>query len=71
MRRYRSLVEYFEHSGDTQQALAARIGTSQAQISLWTRGLSLPRLDRALRLERITGVPLKKILKAKRRKEAA
>ena len=33
-RRYTSLADYFARSGDTQEALAARIKRSQATISL-------------------------------------
>jgi transcriptional regulator with XRE-family HTH domain len=67
-RRYKSLTEYFDHSGDTQSALAARLGVAQTQISLWTNGVNFPRPRMALRLSTATGVPVENILKAMRPK---
>jgi transcriptional regulator with XRE-family HTH domain len=55
-KRYSSLADYFERSGDTQEALAARIGYSQPSISEALRGKGSYRLFKTI--ADATGVPL-------------
>lgn len=56
-----SLAEYFEKSGDTQEALAARVGTTQATISRLLSGRQGASLSLAKRLSKATGVPIENI----------
>lgn len=55
-RRYSSLADYFKRSGDTQDALAVRIGRSQATISLALKGKGSYKTLKLISDE--TGVPL-------------
>lgn len=55
---YRSLSEYLERTGSTQAALADLAGVSQSQLSDYVRGLRAPKLEAALRLSEVTGVPV-------------
>jgi transcriptional regulator with XRE-family HTH domain len=55
-RRYTSLADYFERTGDTQEALAERIGYSQPSISLALKGRGSFKLLKAISDD--TGVPL-------------
>jgi DNA-binding XRE family transcriptional regulator len=42
----------------TQSALARRLGVSTTAVNAWTRGSARPRLDYAVELERLYGIPV-------------
>jgi len=68
MKRYRSLAAYLEGPPRrTQEQLAEAIGVRQGLISKYVRGAQTPRLEIAIRLHKVTGVPLESLT----RKEAA
>jgi DNA-binding XRE family transcriptional regulator len=48
----------------TQPELGRLIGVSDRNIRDWEGGMSIPRLDRAVALARVLGVPLKVLCKA-------
>lgn len=56
MKKYSSLADYLEHSGETQEQLAARLKVSQPSISLAKRGKGSYRLFK--KIHEATGVPL-------------
>ncbi len=59
MKHYKTLADYFKESGDTQVALAKRIGVSQPTISLIKRSNGRVGAFQVLkRIARETGVPL-------------
>lgn len=62
-RTYRDLAAYFEESGDTQMAFAARIQRSQSWMSRVRNGTIEPNLADALRISREAGVPLESLIK--------
>ena len=66
-RRYESLAAYLKATGQTQEQLAAAVGVRQGLISKYVRGAQTPRLAIAIKLNKITGVPLGSLT----RKEAA
>jgi len=51
----------------SQRAFAERVGVNQSMISMLTRGRRRPRAALALKLHRITGVPLEALLAPRRR----
>lgn len=66
-RRYESLAAYLKATGKTQEQLAEAIGVRQGLISKYVRGAQTPRLAIALKLHKLTGVPLEALT----RREAA
>lgn len=60
--RYRNLADYFRRTGDTQEALGARIRRSQATISLALKGKGSYKTLKLISDE--TGVPLESFGKA-------
>jgi transcriptional regulator with XRE-family HTH domain len=48
------LDEYLSLTGQTERGFAARVGSSGATISRIRRGLNLPRISLAVRIESIT-----------------
>lgn len=60
-RIYPDLRTYFEESGDTQVAFAARMKRSQAWVSRVTNGQTEPSIREALAISRLTGVPLESL----------
>ena len=63
-RRFSSLAAYLEASDVSQQALAARVGTSQAHISRIAAGLVVPAPALAVRLATVARVPLASFTRA-------
>lgn len=61
-RTYPNLETYFEESGDTQMALAARLNRSQAWVSRVKNGRQEPSIAEALAISRLTGVPLESLI---------
>jgi transcriptional regulator with XRE-family HTH domain len=55
-KRYSSLTDYLERSGETQEQLAERIGMSQPTISLAKQGRGSYKTLR--KISKATGVPL-------------
>jgi transcriptional regulator with XRE-family HTH domain len=62
-RTYPDLVTYFNESGDTQAAFAARINKSQSYISKVRNGWVEPSLADALIIAKEAGVPLESLIK--------
>jgi len=58
----RSLAEWLKTSGLTQAELAAQVGVTQPAISKMLRGQG-PSTRVALRLARVTGLPLEALLR--------
>lgn len=42
----------------TQSALARRLGVSTSAVNAWARGTARPKLDYAVELERLYGIPV-------------
>lgn len=57
-----TLAEWLEASGLTQAELAARVGVQQPVISRLVRGQRMPSAKLAVRLARVTGLPLESLL---------
>jgi transcriptional regulator with XRE-family HTH domain len=55
---YSTLADYLARSGDTQAAIARRVGSSQAYISRIARGQAVPRALLAARLADYAHIPL-------------
>lgn len=60
MKRYPTLAAYFQGANETQEQLAARVGTTQATISRIAAGDSC-RLELAKKIAAATGVPIENI----------
>ena len=60
--RYRDLNEFFDKQQRTQQWLADQLGVDRSYVSLIASGKRQPTLGLALRIEALTGVPLKSLL---------
>ncbi len=60
--RYRSLREYIDGAKTTQTAFAAAVGISGPHLSQILSGTKRPSLDVALRIEDITGIPVRDIV---------
>lgn len=65
MKRYTSLAAYLKATGRTQEQLAAEIGVRQGLISKYVRGAQTPRLAIAIKLSKVTGVPLEALSRTK------
>lgn len=63
-RIYRDLRAYFEHSGDTQAAFAARVSRSQSWVSRVVNGELEPSLADALAIVSAANVPLESLIAA-------
>lgn len=64
--RYRTLNDYFEQTGETQHAFAARLGVTPAYISMLRAGQREPTLRMALRIHELTGVPVEAMVAQER-----
>lgn len=60
----KTLQEYLDLTGVTQTELAAILGVSPSTISNYAAGKRVPRLAMAVRLSRLTGVPVECLLMA-------
>lgn len=56
--RYRTLADYFEQTGETQESLATTLRISRSYMSLLVSGDRQPALPLAVRIEELTGVPV-------------
>lgn len=61
-RAYANLAQYFEKSGDTQQAFADRLGVSQSHISRVMKGLVEPSLDLAVQIAHEANIPVETLV---------
>jgi transcriptional regulator with XRE-family HTH domain len=61
-RKYKTLSDYFEQTGDSQQALANKIGVTRSAVCQWAAGKRQPSLHLALRIETLTGVPAESLI---------
>jgi plasmid maintenance system antidote protein VapI len=59
---YRSLHEWLDRTGTKQQTLARRAGVTDSALSMLLRGSRRCSVVVALRLEEITGVPVKNLV---------
>jgi len=64
-RRYDSLADYLDKTGQTQEALARALGISQSQISNYIAGRAMPRPALALRLAAHTGVSVESLMRTR------
>lgn len=71
MKRYPSLRAYLKGEGRTQEQLAADLGLRQGTVNKWVNGDRMPRAEMALKLSKLTGVPVEAMLRAKSQKAAA
>ena len=60
--QYTTVDAYLEGTGETQSALAERLGITQGALSMIKNGQRVPRPELALRIHSITGVPLETLL---------
>lgn len=65
VKRHASLRAYLKATRRTQEQLAAELGVRQGLISKWVRGAQMPRPAMALRLSRLTGVPVEAMTQAR------
>lgn len=56
--RYPDLATYIAKTGDTQDHIAAAIGSTQAYVSRVAAGVMVPRPDMALKLATYADIPL-------------
>lgn len=61
--RYKTLADFFEQTGTTQQALAGKLGIQSSYVSLITSGQRQPSLKLALRISEETGVPIETLVR--------
>lgn len=59
--RYTSLADYLEKTGMSRAELARRIGVSAGQVSQYVRRNHSPNLDTALRIVKVTGIPIERL----------
>jgi transcriptional regulator with XRE-family HTH domain len=52
------LKKWLDREGKNQEWLAERLEVSQTTVSAWVRGQSEPRIAFAMKLERLTGIPV-------------
>jgi transcriptional regulator with XRE-family HTH domain len=65
VKQYSSLRAYLKATRRTQEQLAAELGVRQGLVSKWVRGAQMPRPSMALRLSRLTGVPVEAMTQAR------
>jgi transcriptional regulator with XRE-family HTH domain len=64
----RTLKAYLRRSGETQRSLARRAGCDQSMISMLKTGKRIASGPLALKLHRLTGVPLEALLTLQRQR---
>jgi transcriptional regulator with XRE-family HTH domain len=60
----KSLAEYMDRKGITQQGLAEQLGVSQQAVSLWLKGFK-PTASMLVKLSKLTGISVDKLLGVK------
>lgn len=61
-RKYKTLADYLEQTGKTQDSLAERLGVSVSYVCLLVSGRRQPSLPLAIRIEAATGVPVEALV---------
>lgn len=61
-RAYSNLSQYFEKTGETQQAFADRLGVAQPHISRIVNGASAASLELAVRIANEANIPIESLL---------
>lgn len=64
--KYRTLAEYLKGTGTSQAQFAATLGVDRSYVSLIASGERQPALDLALRISRLTGVPVESLVSPER-----
>jgi transcriptional regulator with XRE-family HTH domain len=59
------LAAWLEKAGSTQADLARSLGVSQAQVSQWVDGTSLPRAETLVLLSELTGISIDELVRFK------
>lgn len=70
-KRYATLNRFVAGERLTQRALAAKLGVSAQAVSLYLKGQRIPEPAIALKLAKLSGVPLEALLSKKKTKVAA
>lgn len=65
-KHFTSLAQYLAGTDTSQVAFARRLRVHQSAVSQWTTRLRTPRPELALRIHRLTGVPLEALLRPRR-----
>lgn len=65
--RYRTLADYFEQTGETQESLADALRISRSYVSMLVSGVRQPALALALQIEARTGVPASALVMRERK----
>lgn len=60
--RYRTLADYFDQTGATQESLSAALGISRSYVCLLASGARQPGLPLAIRIAEYTGVPVEALV---------
>lgn len=61
-RSVKTLQEYFDLTGVSQAELATVLGVSPSTVCLYAAGKRSPRLAMAVRISRLTGVPVEHLI---------
>jgi len=62
-KRYSSLADYFERSGESRASAAARWNVTEATISRWIAGTRQPDAEQMLQISADTGVPVEALVR--------
>lgn len=62
LKKCSSIREYLRRSGLSQTEFARRIGVSKPTANLYVHGKRRPSPEIALRIERLTGIPFKRLV---------
>ncbi len=62
--KYRNLRDYIARSGDRQDHIAVKVGTSQAHISRIASGAAIPRPVLAAKIAKYARIPLDSFIRA-------
>lgn len=69
--KYLSVADYLEQTGKTQEELATRLGISRSHVSLIADRKRQPPLDLALKIVRVTGVPIESLVRLENVEQAS
>lgn len=71
MKRYPSLRAYLKGERTNQEALAALLEVRQGTVSKWVRGETMPRSKMARKINKLTGVTIEGLWRARADRDAA
>lgn len=60
--KYKSIADYLERTGKTEQEFAQELGVSQPFINMIKKGEKRPSPELALKIEKLTGIPFRALL---------